>query len=255
MMKRFFSLLLPLMAMLVLPNCDKQEHDSRGLKEPQPDSLTGTLISVSGTIGNHSYVDLGLPSGTKWAICNVGANFAWFYGDYFAWGEVEPKKFYNWSTYEWGVEDDRPANGIKLIRYCDNVNYGPLDFLYNLESNDDAAIVNWGNEWKMPTVDQQDELYDGCDWEWTDDFLGTGVAGVIGVSKENGNNIFLPAAGYCYNGNICDKSLVCAFWSRSLNFDYSYNAEFLLFNRSESERLAGRFFGYSVRPVVAESQK
>lgn len=255
MMKRFFTLLLPLMAVFALPNCDKQEHDFHGCKEPQPDSITGTLISVSGSVGNYSYVDLGLPSGTKWAICNVGATKAWFYGDYFAWGEVEPKRFYNWGTYYWAEEADGPANGIWLLRYGNNSMFGRVDFLFDLESNDDAALVNWGKEWRMPTESQQKELFDGCDWEWTNDFLGTGVAGVKGVSKENGNNIFLPAAGYCYNGNVYDKSLVCAFWSRSVNYDYCYDAGFLLFNRSESERLGGRFFGYSVRPVVAESPK
>ena len=112
----------------------------------------------------HEYVDLGLPSGLKWATCNVGADTPEEYGGYFAWGEVKSKEYYDWSTYKYGVE----AN--KLTKYCDNSNFGDNGFADNktvLASEDDAAAANWGGKWRMPTAAEQDELRNNCTWTWT----------------------------------------------------------------------------------------
>ena len=113
----------------------------------------------------HDYVDLGLPSGTLWATCNVGASAPEEYGDYFAWGEITPKNIYDWSTYKW-------CNGSEnsITKYCTNSEYGYNGFRdgkKQLDLEDDAAYVYWGSHWRIPTEDQLDELIDECTWTWT----------------------------------------------------------------------------------------
>ena len=144
----------------------------------------------SGELHNgHEYVDLGLPSGLKWATCNVGATAPEEYGDYFAWGETETKATYDLSNYKW-------CNGTyeSMTKYCTNSEYGIVDNKTTLELSDDAARVNWGGSWRMPTKAEQDELRntDNCTWEWT---TQNGVNGYKVTSKKNGNSIFLP--GFC----------------------------------------------------------
>ena len=112
----------------------------------------------------HEYVDLGLPSGTLWATCNIGANSPEEYGSYYAWGETTPKSDYTWSAYKW-------CNGTEttLTKYCCNSSYGNngfTDTLIELELIDDAAYVNWGTKWCMPNKYQWDELFNKCDWTW-----------------------------------------------------------------------------------------
>ncbi len=194
--------------------------------------------------GNHAWVDLGLPSGTLWATCNVGANSPEEYGDYFAWGETEPKDYYDWSTYKW-------CNGSydTMTKYCIHSEYGDNGFTdgkTELDPEDDAAAVNWGGSWRMPTRAQQDELREHCTRGWT---TQGGVNGTL-VTGPNGNTIFLPAAGYRYDTGLYDVSSDGDYWSRSLNTDNSLNGRSLYFNSSyigtyDSER----FYGRSVRPV------
>ncbi|MBR0501778.1 MAG: hypothetical protein IJJ77_00880 [Paludibacteraceae bacterium] len=154
-------------------------------------------ISVSGTVGNYTYVDLALPSGIKWATCNVGASKPTESGAYYAWGETTEKDTYSWATYKWceGMEST-------LTKYCSSESNGVVDGKKLLDPEDDVATVQLGEEWRMPTENELKELYDGCNWSWTDDFNGTGVPGSIGISRTNYNIIFLPAAGYYTpNGN------------------------------------------------------
>ena len=141
-------------------------------------------------ITNHEYVDLGLPSGNLWATCNVGADSPEDYGDYFAWGETQPKSNYNWSTYQY-------CNGSsnKLTKYCSNSSYGYNGFtddLTNLLPGDDAATANWGDDWRMPTKEEWQELYDNTTCTWT---TRNGVDGRL-FTAANGKSVFLPAAGY-----------------------------------------------------------
>ena len=98
-------------------------------------------------------VDLGLPSGTLWADRNVGADAPEAYGDYFAWGEVTPKTEYNWSTYKWCNGD-----AYSQTKYFTSSSYGTVDGKTTLDLEDDAAYVNMGSEWRMPTNAEQDEL-------------------------------------------------------------------------------------------------
>ena len=140
----------------------------------------------------HDYVDLGLPSGTLWATMNIGATKPEEYGDYFAWGETEPKDIYAWSTYKYGNVYNA------LTKYCNNSSYGKdgfTDSLTELELADDAARVNWGGEWRMPTSGQVQELIDNTTSAWTNNYNNTGVSGMTFTSKTNGNTMFVPAAG------------------------------------------------------------
>ena len=134
----------------------------------------------------HEYVDLGLPSGTLWATCNVGANVPEQFGDYFAWGETAPKNEYDWSTY-------LLCNGSEnsLTKYCTDSDYGIIDNKIELDPEDDAAFVNWGPSWRTPTEDQIRELVQRCNWTWT---TVNGVRGSL-ITGRNGKSIFLPAAG------------------------------------------------------------
>ena len=158
----------------------------------------------------HEWVDLGLPSGTLWATCNVGASSPEDYGDYFAWGETAPKDYYDWSTYKWCNGNDNT-----MTKYCDNGDYGYNGFTdgkTELDPEDDAAYVNCGPSWRMPTKGQQDELRDKCTWTWTQ---RNGVSGNL-VTGPNGNSIFLPAAGVRWNEHFGNAGSFGYYWSRTL---------------------------------------
>lgn len=142
----------------------------------------------------NKFVDLGLPSGTLWATCNVGAYSAGDYGDYFAWGEIQPKKYYSWGTYKWC---NKAWN--KLTKYCDKTSYGDKGFADNLttlEACDDAATVNLGNGWRTPSQTEIQELIDNCRCGWRK------LNRTIGLlfTGPNGNSIFLPAGGNRWHG-------------------------------------------------------
>ena len=181
--------------------------------------------------GNHEWVDLGLPSGTKWATCNVGANSPEEYGDYFAWGETAPKDYYDWSTYF-----DSDYN-----KY--NNNGGLTELL----PEDDAATKNWGSPWHMPTFEQIEELLDNCTREWT---TQGGVNGIL-VTGPNGSTIFLPAAGYRWHDELGYAGIFGEYWSSSLG--PGYNAYVLVFDSGYWDWSHGssghRYLGQSVRAV------
>lgn len=151
-------------------------------------TLYAQWYAVSGFENEHAYVDLGLPSGTKWAICNVGATSPEGYGDYFAWGETSPKSNYAWSTYKY-----YNGSSSKLTKYNTKSDRGTVDNKTTLDLSDDAARTNWGGKWRMPTEAEQNELRNNCTWTWT---TKNGIKGYKVTSKTNGNSIFLPAAGY-----------------------------------------------------------
>lgn len=192
----------------------------------------------NGYDNGHEYVDLGLPSGLLWATCNVGANSPEDYGDYFAWGETEPKSNYNWN---WSTYFDTNNGGSTFQKYNNNGGKKVL------ESSDDAAHVNWGGSWRMPTREEQIELLNECTWEWT---TQNGVNGRK-VTGPNGNSIFLPAAGGYCNSSLFDAGSEGNYWSSSLKAGDSSIAYSLYFNshRPDWSNLIYRYYGLSVRPV------
>ncbi|MBR3915357.1 MAG: hypothetical protein IKJ64_06525 [Bacteroidales bacterium] len=188
-----------------------------------------------GEIAGHYYVDLGLPSGVKWATCNVGASSPEDYGDYFAWGETSPKVVYDWDTYlHW---NDLDGDG-----YCD---YGEPTINSDISGNVqyDAATANWGGNWRMPTKDEMQELVDHCEWEWTQ------VNGVNGskVIGPNGSCIFLPAAGLRYGTTLTNDGNYGSCWS-STPYD-SYASHLSFYDGDEGVYGSNRYYGQTVRPI------
>ena len=208
-------------------------------------------IATTGTENGYEWVDLGLPSGTKWATMNVGADSPEDYGDYFAWGETTTKSTYSLGTYKWcnGSSDTQ-------TKYCTDSDYGIVDNKTTLDLSDDAAYVNWGTSWRMPTKAEQDELrnFSYVTWKWT---TQNDVKGYKVTSRTNGNSIFLPAAGYRYDSVLNDADPNGNYWSSYLNTSSSDLACSLNLNSGNvySRSHFYRFLGLSVRPVLREQNK
>ena len=206
-----------------------------------PDSDDDTPVLPDTPTTDSRAVDLGLPSGLKWASCNVGATAPEEYGGYYAWGETEEKSGYNWSTYKY-------CNGSSnsLTKYCTSSSYGTVDNKTTLEPADDVATVKWGGTWRMSTRAEQDELRNNCTWTWT---TLNGVNGYR-VTGPNGNSIFLPAAGYRRGTGAHYQGSYGRYWSSSLYSNYSSDAYYLYFNSGSYVRINFyRYFGHTVRPV------
>lgn len=194
----------------------------------------------------HEYVDLGLPSGTLWATMNIGANSPEDYGDYFAWGETAPKDVYTWSTYQW-------CNGSSntLTKYCTHSSCGYNGFTdgkTELDPEDDAATANWGEMWRMPSLEQIRELVNNCTTQWT---TRDGVNGVLFTSNINGASLFLPAAGYRESRVLSNAGLSGSYWTRTLYVNDSPFVHNLFFgqNNVQTEFNGDRSRGHSVRAV------
>jgi hypothetical protein len=186
-------------------------------------------LIVSGTENGFGYIDLGLPSGLKWAVCNVGATKPEEYGNYYAWGETFTKSSYTSLNYNYFFNPPTTLPG-------------------------DAAAVNMGGEWRMPTYDELNELKTECIWKYTRDY-GAGNEGIIVVGK-NGNHIFLPVAGYRNSSDYYDYhgagSYGC-YWSSSLNAGESLKAYYLKITVSGNVSLIDNkylYYGMSVRGVL-----
>lgn len=197
----------------------------------------------TGIADGHEWVDLGLPSGTKWATMNVGADSPEDYGDYFAWGETVPKANYSWSTYKWCK-----GSSTTQTKYCTSSSDGTVDNKTVLDLADDAANANWGGDWRMPTKTEQDELRTECTWIWVQK---NGVNGYT-VIGPNGNSIFLPAAGYRCDFDLSNAGSYGDYWSSSLYTYYSFYAYGL---SSYSDGVFWNYYDYrsrgqSVRPVL-----
>ena len=209
---------------------------------------------------NVESVDLGLPSGLKWATFNVGATAPEGNGDYFAWGETEP--YYNTPIANPLIWEDGKTNGYNWQSYCGASDFtewstAPYDATTkNLKSEFDAATANWGSDWRMPTKAEQDELRAECIWTWTEDYNGTGIKGYIVTSKAEGNtnSIFLPISGFYSDLSLDDVDVYGNYWSSSLYEDGSEFAYFLIIYSDEWDWGYGsRCNGQPVRPVTTKS--
>ncbi len=226
------NMLTVILMMVFAAGCNKSDGPNHG--NDQGNELNG-----------HEYVDLGLPSGTLWATCNIGADTVEEFGDYFAWGETEPKELYDWKSYKYGrFIHER----YELNKYCTDSAYGLNGFVDNLillEPKDDAATVNWGDDWRMPTKEEWEELFLNTTGVWTtlNDVKGWRC------TASNGNSLFLPAAGYWWDDAFnADLGL---YWSRTINKEFPYRAWGFHFN-CDSSHLCGssdRNRGQTVRAV------
>lgn len=205
----------------------------------------GFPIKVVDPANGHEYIDLGLPSGTKWANMNLGAESPEDYGDYYAWGEIEPNKAsaYTSQNYRFYSGND---NGIYT-------KYNDTDNKMTLELADDAANIVMGGDWHMPTSAQCAELLDNTTSSWTTNYNETGVAGMIFTSNNNGNSIFFPAAGVVDDEGSQAQGEQFCIWLSSRGSS-SWNAWYV---GGDSEVCDlndgdGRYFGTSVRSVLGE---
>ena len=205
---------------------------------------------TSGNYKGHEWVDLGLPSGTLWATCNVGADTPEDYGDYFAWGETMTKSSYGWSNY-------KNCNGSydRLTKYCNKSSYGNNGFTDNLtllQACDDAATANWGSGWCMPTNSQWEELKNNTTVTWT---TQNGVKGRK-FTASNGKSLFLPAAGYRNGSKLHFAGSRGYYWSSSIYTGHPDVAWLLRFLSDNVYMILNddRKYGQSVRAVRSESQ-
>ena len=216
-----------------------------------------------------SAVDLGLS--VKWANMNVGATTATDYGTYFSWGEtigytvtghsataITPaptKTTYNWETYWWGTSSTALTKYVPAAKASSYGKDGFYDDKTVLDLSDDAAYMNWGGNWRMPTQAECEELTntDNCTWSWQSNYNSSGVAGYLVTSKKSGytsNSIFLPAPGdrrdaaFYYQGSHGD------YWSSTLDSVYPNSACVLDFGSHIVFVLSlGRSSCFTVRPV------
>ena len=199
----------------------------------------------------YEYVDLGLPSGLKWAKCNIGAETETDYGDYFQWGYATPNTAdeCNWASYKYCV-----GSYNILTKYNTSTLHGENpDNITKLESKDDAASQIMGNKWRMPTKDEFDELLSGTTNEYIENFNDTGVNGIKFTSKiDTSKYIFIPAAGYCDNGSVFGGGIYSGVWSSSLNVLIPVYAWYLFLGPSYYgvDDDGFRFGGFSVRGVT-----
>lgn len=218
---KVFMMLTVVMTVAMFPSCSEDE-DSLATEE--------NLLKCPDNKHPHA-INLGLPSGTKWACCNVGATDPEDYGGYYAWGETDEKSYYGNNTYAYydsGKEKDTHiGDNIAGTKY-------------------DVAHVKWGGSWAMPTIEQVQELLGNGSQNWTKQ---NGVNGVL-VTGKNGGTIFLPAAG----GRVYDRRTLDGadgyYWSATQDSKYGDKADHLDFSYDRwSWYRDGRYLGYSVRPV------
>lgn len=225
-------------------------------KPDEPDDNEEEYIDISGdgTCNGYEYVDLNLPSGILWATCNMGASSPEGFGEYFAWGETEPKSIYNWNTYKYRSNHtafDVWQNNYDLTKYCsyyDNGYQGFTDSLTVLQSDDDAAMANWGSGWRMPTKAEWEELYQNTTRIWA---TQNDVKGCL-FAAENGKGLFLPSAGYYWGDELCDidDTPYGSYWSSSLCINNPAGAWYFSFSSGHSNMIDHvRSVGFTVRPV------
>ena len=233
---KIFALAVVMMMGVAFTACSSDEEP-----KPDPDAV--------------KYVDLALPSGTKWATCNLGATKPEEPGYYYAWGETKPKASYDWTTYKWMQKGKSSWKNITKYTFAD----GKTDAIWydsegnfigdgktTLEPENDAATVKLGAPWRTPTADDIRELINNCNWEWTE------INGVKGykVIGTNDNFIFLPAAGYRVESELKNVDILGSYLSSSLytgNCSCIYNLYFL--KESINCPNDDRYFGNSVRAV------
>ncbi len=210
------------------------------------------MMDGKGSLNGHEYVDLGLPSGLLWATCNIGANYPYEFGNYYAWGETSIKKTYSMGNYKFN-------DGSKITKYTKS------DRLTVLIASDDAATVNFGGDWRMPTKEEFEELKYKCKWEKCRIEVPNREIGIRGnkVTGPNGNSIFLPYAGVL--DEYSDKHVSSQFgrqcegghyWTRSRG-DLQYCAWRMMLDANHIEKNVVNQcfiqFGNTIRPVASRN--
>lgn len=187
-------------------------------------------------------IDLGLPSGIKWAATNMGTTLPEGSGSLFAWGECYVKPYYDFTTYM-----HCKGTPKTLTKYCTNADYGTVDSKTRLESTDDAATTLWGEGWRMPTTDDINELIENC--TWTFDSIN-GQRGFY-IAGKNGNKIFMPVAGTQYQEKLEYSNLRGYYWTSDIDPSGDMWAVGLFISRMKASLgdKYNRSSGRNIRPV------
>ena len=222
-MKNHFSSILLLILVNLLTACEKD------LAPDCPDT-------------SHMHaIDLGLS--VRWACCNVGASAPEDCGNYFAWGETTTKGIYNWDTYKYAQDSHN-----KLTKYCTDNRFGKTDYQSTLVASDDAARVQLGGNWRMPTYRELKELIDRCEWQAT---TYNGSEGYL-VKGPNKSQIFIPFAGYTNGKEVVSKELGC-YWSTEVGTP-CHTAQYLYHSKDGNENhgisILNRSMGLPIRAVM-----
>ena len=209
-------------------------------------ALLKAAAGIGGSTDKVEYVDLGLPSGNLWAKCNLGASAPEAYGDYYAWGEVEPKQEYTKSNHKW-YKEGAPSQGF--------TKYNNEDGKLTLEDEDDAVIQKLGNGWRTPTLADFRELTNQK-YTTIEKTTLNGVAGYQITSKKNKKSIFIPCAGFKNSEKpqtrfISDDEEVAVCMTNLRRIDNMvYNAWTFAFQNDRIGRYGKRRpDGISIRPV------
>ena len=187
--------------------------------------LTGTTCRP--IIDGHEYVDLGLPSGTKWATMNIGASVEAQIGNYYQYGK--------------GSAQYAATSGQSDYSGTEN----PLSMSV------DSARQVWGGRWHTPTKTQVEELIANTSHQYTENFECTGVSGVIRTAS-NGNYIFLPACGQYLSGSL-DFTSLALLWTSTPNTYNGNKTAYFIDGSTTDIRVRGdlgRSYGRPIRPVV-----
>jgi len=203
------------------------------------------LGSVQDWTSNPQPIAVNLGLSVKWATMNVGATKPEEYGDYFAWGETELKDEYKWANYSYGTAKNGPFS-----EYVLDANYGTVDHKTILSLEDDAAYAAWGDDWRMPSQEEFEELKKNCTWTWTTKNGVKGYRVTSKVSGYTGNSIFLPANGMYNGSSLTSGGTEGNYWTASLSGDHAYHSISPYFGSSSvSIDNCYRYFGLGVRPV------
>lgn len=218
----------------------KKGNTTIRVKAEDGDFTAVCRVTVNDHYNNHDYVDLGLPSGIKWATMNIGATTSTGFGGYYSWGEISVKDDYTWPYYKFCSS----GSSYMVTKYCLLEKFGKVDNKKVLDPEDDVAHVEWGGTWHMPDFDNILELIEKCSWKWTS------VDGVSGykVTGPNGNIVFFPAS----RGKIAYNIFPApgSYWTRTLSENYNHQALMLSFSEEHVAYYAqDRSDGYTVRAV------
>lgn len=266
-MKKFFSfaafaLLTSAMAFSLAACGGDDDEDTPEDPQEQPGGEdTEEIIDVpnpsivAGTEGGHDYVDLGLPSGIMWATCDVGADKPEASGNKYAWGETEPKDSYDKENYKYYIGYNRYT---KYDGYTD-----ASVLLYTLEPEDDAATVNWGSHWRMPTQGEFVELFINTHHLWKENYNGTGVSGMKFINKKDAKKyIFVPVeVSTRPNGDYYGTT---RHWTSSIMYSREESGDVwssgvthskfgdIISDDCKNDFIVHRAYGLPVRPVIAK---
>lgn len=216
------------------------------------DSVTFSIVEQEAgegevLINGHKFIDLQLPSKLLWAEANIGAKASADAGIYFAWGETDPttKETYLWTTYAFG----NPTTALEK--------YNSTDGKTQLETEDDAAYINWGSECRMPSNTEFEELFNeaNCTWEWTSmtNSENKAINGYKVTSVRNGKSLFFPATGDFNGSDLYGYNEYGCYWSSSfytINIKYAW---YLYFDKNKiKNQFYSRYDGYPIRPVAEQ---